>query len=176
MNHPRSDLIIVVIAERIVGFVDALGQESGDKLSLHTVEADGSRLVKLGRLLFFVLLEQQGIQIIFQLCMEAVIITAGMVDIVFNPSIYIGMADGIPNIMSEKTADIGEAGFPLLPGLDSGKLGEAAAEKIIDQMFMRVGTDIAVIPMPQNRQVVKEDVRSLESKPVSYTHLTLPTT
>ena len=48
-------LIPVLIAERIKCFIDAVRQETGDELCLHAIQADGSGLIELGRLLPLVL-------------------------------------------------------------------------------------------------------------------------
>ena len=85
-------------------------------MSFHAVKADCGRLVKLGWLLFFVFLQKKGVQIVFKLSMEAVIVAAGMMDIILDSSINIRMANRIPYIMSQKTTDIGKPRLSLLPG------------------------------------------------------------
>ena len=50
-----------------------------------------------------------------------------MVDIILYAPVHIWMADGISDIMADKAAHIGQSLFPLLPGINPGKLQETAA-------------------------------------------------
>ena len=164
VNHPCRDLVSIFIAQRIECLIDAGGEKAGDKLCLHPVETDSSRLVELGGLLFFVFHQQKGIDIILQLGVETVIVGSGMVNIIFYPSVHIGMANGIPNVVAEKTAHKSKPLLPLLAGINPGKLVKAAAEKIVYMVLMHVGSHVPVIPVAQDGQVVEEHIRTLEAK------------
>ena len=61
-------------------------------------------------------------------------------------------------------AAMGQAFFTLLPGADSGKLHETTTEKVIDMVFMHIGTYIAVVSMAQDGQIIEKHVRSLETQ------------
>ena len=76
-----------------------------------------------------VLLEEKGVDVILQFGVESVVIGTRVIYIVFNASVYIGVAYGVTDIMADKTAHVGQAFFTLLPGADSGKLHETATEK-----------------------------------------------
>ena len=84
--------------------------------------------------------------------------------IIFNAAIYIGVTDRITYIVAQKTAHVGQALFPLLSGSNPGKLQEAAAEEIVDMMLMHVRAYIAVIPVAEDGQVVKEHIRPLKTQ------------
>ena len=96
--------------------------------------------------------------------MESVVISARMMDVIFNPSIYIRVAYGIADIMAYKTAHIGQSLFPLLPRVNPGKLEETAPEKIIHMVFVHMGTHIAVVTVAQDRQVIEKHIRPLQSQ------------
>lgn len=124
-------------------------------MGFHSIKTNGCCLVELGWLLPLVLLEEKGVDVILQLGVESMVIGARVIDIVFNASVYIGVAYGVTDIMADKTAHVGQAFFTLLPGADSGKLHETATEKVIDMVFMHIGTYIAVVSMAQDGQVIK---------------------
>ena len=73
-------------------------------------------------------------------------------------------ADGIAHVVAQKPANIGKSLLALLAGLDVGEIFKAAAEKLIDQMLVHVGTHIAVVPVAQDGEVVEEDIRPLQSQ------------
>ena len=75
MDHPGRYLEIVFVGKRIVSFVDAVGKQAGDKLGLLAVEADRGRLVKFRRLFLFKFPEKQSVYVIFQLCVETVVLS-----------------------------------------------------------------------------------------------------
>ena len=133
-------------------------------MGFHSIKTNGCCLVELGWLLPLVLLEEKGVDVILQLGVESMVIGARVIDIVFNASVYIGVAYGVTDIMADKTAHVGQAFFTLLPGADSGKLHETATEKVIDMVFMHIGTYIAVVSMAQDGQVIKKHVRPLETQ------------
>lgn len=114
MDHGRRYLIPVLVAERVKGFIDAIRQEAGNKLSFHAVEADGGCLIKLGRFFLFIFLEEKGVNVVLQLSVKAVVIGAWMVNIISDPAVYIRMAHRITDIMADKSADIGQPLFSLL--------------------------------------------------------------
>ena len=87
-----------------------------------------------------------------------------MVDIILDAPVYVRMADGIPHVMAQKTADVSQSRFSLLTRIDGGKSGKAAAEEVVDSVLMHVGAYVPVVPVAQDGQVVEKDIRPLESQ------------
>ena len=56
VDHAGCHLEVVPVGDGVVGFIDALCQKAGEKLGLLGIQADGGRLVELGRLFLFVCL------------------------------------------------------------------------------------------------------------------------
>ena len=164
MNHPGGHLVAVLVAQRIKRLIDTGGEETRYKLGFHSIEADRSRLVELGGLLFFVFHQKKGIDIVLQLCVEAVIVGTWMLDIVCNSAIHVGMADRISYIMAEKAAHKGQPLLSLLAGINAGQLEKAAAEKIIHMMLMHIGADIPMVSVAQDGQIIKKHIRPLKTQ------------
>ena len=61
-------------------------------MGFHSIQTDGCCLVELGWLLSLVLLKQKSVYVILQLGVESVVIGPRVIDIVFNASVYIGVA------------------------------------------------------------------------------------
>ena len=65
--------------------------------------------------------------------------------LILNPSIDIGVADGVGNIMAEIAGEIGSGLLLLLPGRDFGKLFQIIPEEQVYMAFMHVGTHVPVV-------------------------------
>ena len=54
--------------------------------------------------------------------MKAVVIIAGIFHIVFDSAVYVRVADGVPDVVAEIAAQIGNGLLPLLSGLNLGQM------------------------------------------------------
>ncbi len=93
--------------------------------------------------------------------MKAMVIPVGMMNIVLNPPIDIRVADGVANIVVEKSAYIGNSFITLLMRLDLAQILKTIPEETIDMVIMHISSHIAVIPVAQNRNIVKKDIGAL---------------
>ncbi len=169
MHHLRSYLEIVGVSDRIIRIVNTSGQKAGNKLSFHAVQAYGSRLVKLRRLFLFVLEQEQSVDVVFQGGVHSMSLGGRSFGIVANASIYIGMANGITNIVAKIAAKIGEALLSLLPGRDISQITQIAGEKVLNMVFMHVRGYVAVIPVSQDGYIIEKHVGPLQAKLVKPT-------
>ena len=96
--------------------------------------------------------------------MQAVVLRRGFINVIADPAVDKGMADRVGNIMVNKTGKVGDSFFFLLSRADQADMAQAAVEKLADLMFMHVRTDIPVILMTENGNVVKENVVALEAE------------
>ncbi len=87
----------------------------------------------------------------------------GSLGIVSDSAIYIGMTDGIPNVMAEITTKIRQSLSPLLLKGNFAKVFQITSKKILNMMFMHIGAYVPVIPMTENRNIVKENIRTLDA-------------
>lgn len=136
----------------------------GNKLQFLSVEADTGRLVELGRLFLFVFPQKNGIQFIFQMGMLSVVFGRGIINVVADPPVDIRMADGVGNVVIDKTGQIGDGFFLLLAGMNQADVAQAALEKFIDLVLMHVGSHISVIPVPQDGDIIEKHIRPLKSQ------------
>ena len=84
------------------------------------------------------------------------------VGLILDASVNIGMADGVGGIVAEEAGHIGNGLFPLLLGTDGGDLVETVPEETVHMVFVHMGTDVPVVPVAQDRDIIKEDIRALE--------------
>ena len=96
--------------------------------------------------------------------MKAMVVSPRILYIIADPSIDIRMADGISNIMTDKTAQKSHSLFLLLLGFNPGKAVKGAAEKIIYTMLVHIGAYISVVSVAQDREIVKKHIRPLKSQ------------
>jgi len=68
--------------------------------------------------------------------------------LILNPSIDIGVTDGVGDIVAEITGEIGSGLLPLLSGRDFGKLLQIVPEEEVYMTFVHVGTHIPVVTVP----------------------------
>ena len=68
-------------------------------------------------------LEEKGVDVILQFGVESVVIGTRVIYIVFNASVYIGVAYGVTDIMADKTAHVGQG---LLHAAAWSRFGKAA--------------------------------------------------
>jgi len=47
-------------------------------------------------------------------------------------------------------------------GTDGGDLVETVPEETVHMVFVHMGTDVPVVPVAQDRDIIKEDIRALE--------------
>ena len=66
--------------------------------------------------------------------------------------------------MTEIAAKIGKALGPLLFKRDFFQTVKIAGKKIPDMVFVHVGAHVSVIPVPENGNIVKENIRALETQ------------
>ena len=133
-----------------------------DKLHLLPVQADTGRLVKLRRLFLLVFPQKNRVQLVFQGRMHPVMLRRRIGNVVSDPPVDKRMADRIGDVMIDKTGQIRDRLLLLLAGLDAPDAAQAALKKRADQMLVHVGTDIPVIPVPQDRNIIKKHVRPLQ--------------
>ena len=162
--HGGADLEVIPVGDGVVGFIDTGGQEMADKLNLLSIQADTGCLIEFRWFFLFIAPQQDGIQIIFQSCVHTVMLGGRILYIVADTGIDIGMADGVGNIVIDKSGEEGHGFLLLLSGSDEADMAQTALEKPADFMFVHVGAHIAVVPVPENRNIVEEHVRSLQAQ------------
>ena len=155
---------MIFAAQTVKRIIDTIGKEYGNKLCFHPIETDRGCLIKLGGLFLFIFFQKKGVNIIFQLGMKALVVSPRILYIIADPSIDIRMADGISNIMTDKTAQKSHSLFLLLLGFNPGKAVKGAAEKIIYTMLVHIGAYISVVSVAQDREIVKKHIRPLKSQ------------
>ena len=106
----------------------------------------------------------KGVDFIFQFGVQPVVLAAGVADVVVDPAVNKGMADGITDVVAEVSAEIGQSPGLLLPGADLHHLLQIVDKKFLYMVFVHIGTDIAVIPVAENGNLVEKHVRSLQSQ------------
>ena len=89
---------------------------------------------------------------------------SGRLGIIGNPPIYIWVADGITDIMAQIAAKVSKPLNALLPGGDFSKVAQIAGKEILNVVLVHIGTHIPVIPVAEDGDIVKKDIRPLEAK------------
>ena len=113
----------------------------------------------------FVAQKQDGVDIVLQLTVEALgqgLGAALYFRVMADPGIDIGMDDGVPDVMAHVAGGIGHGLLPLLGGFHPGDGQQEAAEEVLDVGFVHEHADVAVVPVPGQGNVIKEDIRPLE--------------
>ena len=113
--------------------------------------------------------EQDRIDIVFQSCVETMALGLFLIGLIPDPSVDERVADRIGDIMADKSRQKRRSFFLLLPRMDLRKLQKAVFKEVVDLILMHMGTDVAVVPVPQDRNIIKEDIRSLKTKLVKPT-------
>ena len=91
----------------------------GDKLHFLAVQADSGRLIKFRRLLFFVFVQENGVNVIFQRRMLSVVDGRRIRGVVPNAAVHVGVAHIVRNVMVHKAGQIGGSLLSLLSGLQT---------------------------------------------------------
>ena len=89
--------------------------------------------------------------------------------IVADPGIDVGVDDGIPDIMAHVACGVGDGLFPLQRILKLRNGQEQAAEEFFDMGLVHEDADVPVIAVPGQRDVVKENIRSLQPQLIDKT-------
>jgi hypothetical protein len=96
--------------------------------------------------------------------MKAVMVIGGVFYLIFDSAVDVGVADGVSDVMAEKSAHIGNGLFSLLSGFYLREVAQTGDKKIMDMVFVHVGADVSVVPVSQNGNIVKKHIRTLETK------------
>ena len=78
--------------------------------------------------------------------------------------VHIRMTDRIGNVMVHKSGQIGDGFLLLLARADGSNTTQTALEKGIYLVFVHIGTDVAVIAVAQDRDIIEKHIRSLQTE------------
>lgn len=108
--------------------------------------------------------EQDRIDIVFQSCVETMALGLFLIGLISDPPVDERVTDRIGDIVADKSRQKRRGFFLLLPRMDLRELQKAVFKEVVDLILMHMGTDVAVVPVTQDRNIIKEDIRSLKTK------------
>ena len=78
--------------------------------------------------------------------------------------VHVRMTDRIGNVMVYKSGQIGDGFLLLLARADGSNTAQTALKKGVYLVFVHIGTDVAVIAVAQDRDIIEKHIRSLQTE------------
>ena len=139
----------------VAGFIAAVGLAGGAYSVRKLINTHGQFTVKG----YF-----HGVKVCYLNTVLPVVVGGRIVDVIADPPVHVGVADGIRRVVAEKTGQIGYGLLPLLLGLDLRQPLQIVLEKSVHMVFVHVGAYVPIVPVPQDRDIVEKNIRPLEAQ------------